>query len=358
MAVPVHAMPNISGEKLFRLLLTQAARAEGFDTVGFAPAAVLDRERAAFARWLADDRHGGMAWMARDPEKRTDPRLLFDDARTVMVVGANYFSDAVPEVDERRVARYARGRDYHNVLPKRLRKVVRRVQAEFPVVQAKICVDTSPILEKPWAQRAGLGWQGKHTNLVSRGFGSWLLLGIALLNVEVEPDPPHPDLCGTCTACLEACPTGALDPEEPWRLDARKCISYWTIEHRGPFPPEAPPLHGWAHGCDLCLEACPWTKFSRLSAWADFAPRYSGLDPDLLENPDRLAPMLPGTPLARPGIAGLQRNAGLADAVPPDDTPEASCLASRLEDAREDEDARDDARGESSGPASGPAEEA
>jgi epoxyqueuosine reductase len=301
-------MPNISAEKYFRMLLTQAAKEQGFDQIGFAPAAVLEQEGHEFAQFLAEGRHGGMQWLERDPQKRSDPSLLLPGARTVMAVGANYYSDRLPETETNRIARYARGRDYHNFLPKRLKKAVRQVQEKFPIIQAKVCVDTSPILEKPWAQRAGLGWQGKHTHLVSRTHGSWLLLGLVILNVEVEYDAPHPDVCGNCNACVEACPTGALTPH---KMDATKCISNWTIEHRGPFPENAPDLSGWIHGCDLCLQACPWNKFSIATTWADFEPRYAGLTDEELADGEALATRLPGTPLARPGVAGLQRNARL-----------------------------------------------
>jgi epoxyqueuosine reductase len=296
-----------------RNTLIQAAREQGFEQIGFTPVGVLEKEKEDLAAWLREGRNGAMQWMEREPEKRTDPRLLFAETKTVMVVGANYFSRELPEAQINRIARYARGRDYHNMLPKRLKKVVRKAQELFPGLQAKICVDTSPIMEKPWAQRAGLGWQGKHTHLVSRSHGSWLILGIALLNQDVEPDLPHPDLCGSCNACVEACPTGALTEH---KMDATKCISYWSIEHRGAFPANAPGLHGWAHGCDLCIQACPWNKFSVATQWADFKPRWSGLPMELLEDKEALAPLLPGTPLARPGVAGLRRNAGIKDQEP------------------------------------------
>lgn len=294
-----------------RNTLIEAAREQGFEQIGFTPVAVLEKEKVDLATWLREGRHGGMQWMEREPEKRTDPRLLFPDTKTVMVVGANYFSGELPEAETNRIARYARGRDYHNMLPKRLKKAVRKVQESFPELQAKVCVDTSPILEKPWAQRAGLGWQGKHTHLVSRSYGSWLILGVVLLNQEVEPDLPHADVCGSCNACVEACPTGALSEHQ---MDATKCISYWSIEHRGAFPAEAPALNGWVHGCDICIQACPWNKFEVATQWADFKPRRTGLPTELLEDPVKLAELLPGTPLARPGVAGLRRNAGLAGA--------------------------------------------
>jgi epoxyqueuosine reductase len=288
-----------------RETLITCCKSYGFDAVGFTPYDVLVKEREDLAAYLAAGRHASMEWLAREPEKRTDPRLLFRDTQTVMVVGANYFSAALPESEQNRIARYARGRDYHNMLPKRLKKALREAQAHFPALEAKVCVDTSPILEKPWAQRAGLGWQGKHTHLVSREFGSWLILGVVLLNQAVEPDLPHADACGACTACVDACPTGAISPH---RMDAGKCISYLTIEHRGELP-AGTNLHGWVHGCDLCLEACPWNKFSVATHWADFAPRRTGLDAATLADDAALAEILPGTPLARPKIEGLRRNA-------------------------------------------------
>lgn len=286
--------------------LIELAREQGFDQVGFTPVAELVKEKEDLRVYLAEGRHGAMQWMEREPEKRTDPRLIFRETKTVMAVGANYFSAALPEGEAAKIARYARGRDYHNFLPKRLRKLVKAAQAEFPGLEAKVTVDTSPILEKPWAQRAGLGWQGKHTHIVSREHGNWLLLGLVLLNVEVEADLPHPDLCGTCNRCVEACPTGAL---EPHRMDARKCISYLTIEHRGEFPEGTPELHGWAHGCDICLQVCPWNRFEVATHWADFTPRRTYLTQEFLADDAALQEALPGTPLARPGIAGLRRNA-------------------------------------------------
>jgi epoxyqueuosine reductase len=224
------------------------------------------------------------------------------------------------------VARYARGRDYHKVFTRRLKELEAAIRIEFPGAGTRRYVDTGPVLEKLWAERAGIGWRGKHTNLLSREWGSWLLLGAILLDIELEPDPPAGDHCGTCVRCVEVCPTAAITG--PYELDATRCISYLTIEHRGSIPVELRPGMGThVFGCDDCLDVCPWNRFARASREADFRPRPEVVAPLLAElvslDETGFRERFAGTAVMRAKREGLARNAcvalgnlGSADHVP------------------------------------------
>ncbi|MFO1082558.1 MAG: tRNA epoxyqueuosine(34) reductase QueG [Reyranellaceae bacterium] len=274
--------------------LRDAIRAEalrlGFDAVGFAPAALTDaaRElrRQRLERFLADGWQGDMGWLAERREQRIDPQGLWPEARTIVTVAANYAPAHDPLAVLGQPARgaisvYAQGRDYHELMKRRLKALGRHV---WDVWQhdLKVFVDTAPVMEKPAAERAGLGWQGKHTNLVSRRFGSWLFLGELLLATELPPDDPEHDHCGNCRACLDVCPTKAFPA--PYRLEARRCISYLTIEHEGPVPLELRPLLGnRIYGCDDCLAVCPWNKFAKQAHDTALVPRPAPEPPLLAE---------------------------------------------------------------------------
>jgi epoxyqueuosine reductase len=303
-----------------RRLLHRLAGEEGFDAAGLALVADLAREEEGerFLRWLAEGRHGTMEYMARDPGRRLDPSRVLPGARSVLCVALNYWEPAAeaPLPDGAgRVARYARGRDYHKTFTGRLKRLESRIREEIPGIGTRRYVDTGPVLEKLWAERAGLGWRGKHTNLLSREWGSWLLLGEILLDVEVEPDAPAEDHCGTCDRCLSACPTGAI--HAPYRLDATLCISYLTIEHRGPIPTALRSRMGdHVFGCDDCLDACPWNRFARAGREADFRPRPQALAPLLAElvamDEEGFRNRFAGTALMRARREGLARNACVA----------------------------------------------
>jgi len=252
----------------------------GFDAVAFAPAQLspearrLRRER--MEAFLARGFQGDMGWLVDRAEQRIDPSTLWPEARTVVSVGLNYGPANDPrfmqeERERGAVSVYAQGRDYHDVMKSRLKQLGRFIWDTYHH-SLKVFVDTAPLMEKPAAQQAGHGWQGKHTNLVSRRFGSWLFLGELLLSIELPPDAAETDHCGQCRACLDACPTDAFPA--PYQLDARRCISYLTIEHAGPIDREfRTALGNRIYGCDDCLAACPWNKFARQSREAAFAPR-------------------------------------------------------------------------------------
>lgn len=248
----------------------------GFDTVGFARANTDSRDLAALSHFLKSEYHGEMQWMAREDGRRGDPAALMPDVQTIIVLGMNYAPDhdpmtALAESDKGVVSVYATRKDYHDVIKKRLKKLGRWLGDTFQS-DLKVFVDTAPVMEKPTAARAGLGWQGKHTNLVSREFGSWLLLGEIFTTLKLPADEPEVDHCGSCDRCLQVCPTDAFPA--PYQLDARKCISYLTIEHHGEIDDALMDAMGnHIYGCDDCLSVCPWTKFSQ-----------SGVDPQLAEN--------------------------------------------------------------------------
>jgi epoxyqueuosine reductase len=262
----------------------------GFDAVGFAAARLADQARTDLGEYLARGYHGDMGWLAATAARRSDPRALWPEARSVVVLGLNYAGadDPLAVADDPTrgaVSVYARGRDYHDTLKKKLKALARWITGRWPGELAgglKVFVDTAPVMEKPLAQQAGLGWQGKHTNLVSRQFGSWLFLGEIYLSLVLAPDAAEGDHCGSCRRCLDACPTGAFPA--PYQLDARRCISYLTIEHKGPIPHELRPLIGnRIFGCDDCLAVCPWNKFARRSEEPDFLKRAGSTAPRLAE---------------------------------------------------------------------------
>jgi epoxyqueuosine reductase len=242
------------------------ALALGFDAVGFCRAELGAQARERLARFLAAGQHGDMGWLAARSDARGDPRSLWPAARSVIVLGLSYAPAEDPLVslsmrERGSISVYARNRDYHDLVKGRLKHLAQFIVARFRP-EVKVFVDTAPVMEKPLAERAGIGWQGKHTNLVSRTHGSWLFLGEIYTTLDLAPDLPHQDRCGTCTRCLAICPTKAFPA--PYRLDATRCISYLTIEHRGPIPHELRPLMGnRIYGCDDCLAVCPWNRFAR-----------------------------------------------------------------------------------------------
>ncbi len=258
----------------------------GFDALGIADPDSIPHVHDRLMAFLQSGAHGDMAWLAENPERRTTPRGLWPDVRSVIMLGVNYGPDENPlqvlaQRDRGAISVYARGDDYHDFIKKRLKTLARWLAAQTGG-DVKVFVDTAAVAEKPLAVSAGLGWQGKHTNLVSRDLGSWLFLGAIYTTLDLPPDAPHRDQCGSCRACLDACPTDAFPA--PYRLDARRCISYLTIEHKGPIPHEFRRAIGnRIYGCDDCLAACPWNKFAQAGREAKLAARDALRAPPLAE---------------------------------------------------------------------------
>ncbi|MBX9593357.1 MAG: tRNA epoxyqueuosine(34) reductase QueG [Roseomonas sp.] len=263
------------------------ALALGFDAVGFTRAELAPEARGRLGAFLAAGHHGSMGWLETRAEQRAHPRALWPEAVSVISLGLNYGPERDPLEslawrDRGTISVYARNRDYHDLVKGRLKQLGGWMAGRFKGSELKVFVDTAPVMEKPLAQQAGIGWQGKHTNLVSRDFGSWLFLGEVFTTLDLTPDDADRDHCGSCDACLRACPTDAFPA--PYRLDARRCISYLTIEHHGPIPVELRARMGnRIYGCDDCLAVCPWNKFAQAHAEPAFAPRAALDAPRLAE---------------------------------------------------------------------------
>ena len=275
----------IAPEKI-KTALIEHARLRGFDVAGITRPDAVPEAKARLERFLADDAHGDMVWMSDTAPRRGAPNALWPDVRSVVMLGMNYGPDEDPlailrERSHAAISVYAKGEDYHELIKSRLKDVARWLVANAGG-DVKVFVDTAAVMEKPLAASAGLGWQGKHTNLVSRQFGSWLFLGSIFTTLDLPADEAEPDSCGSCSACLDICPTAAFPA--PYRLDARRCISYLTIEHKGPIPRDLRPLMGnRIYGCDDCLAVCPWNKFAEQGREAKLAAREILRAPKLAE---------------------------------------------------------------------------
>ena len=300
--------------------LEKKAKEEGFAAVGIAPGRLAPKTRQRLYTWLAEGGHGDMIWMESRADERSDPTRLWPDVRSIIMLGMSYAPGTDPFAlenvpDHGRISVYAQGKDYHDVVKGALKRTARWLieQAECEV---KVFVDTAPVMEKPLAESAGLGWQGKHTNIVSRDHGSWLFLGAIYTTLELEPSTPGTDRCGSCSACQDICPTGAFPA--PYQLDARACISYLTIEHKGPIPHQYRKAMGnHIYGCDDCLAACPWNKFAQAGAANKaFLPRAELTAPalaDLLALDDAsFRQVFSGSPIKRSGRDRMVRNALVA----------------------------------------------
>lgn len=273
------------------------------------------RYRDYFRKWLDEGRHGSMTWLAGRFEERTDPAVYLPGARSVICVAMNYHVplEATPDSEPRgRVARYALGDDYHDVMKPRLHALADWLRERVPEAQTRAAVDTAPVMEKELAARAGIGWFGKNSCIINERMGSWLLLGEVLTTLELPPDEPAVDRCGTCRRCIEACPTQAIT--EPYQLDARRCISYLTIEHRQEIPPDLHPLmKDWLYGCDICQEVCPWNRKAPEAADPAFRPRFPSGTLPLKRCQDDFSTIVRGSAMRRVKLPMLQRNAAIVD---------------------------------------------
>ena len=286
----------------------------GFHKVGIVRPDALSRARERLEEWLARGFHGEMNWMARDPEQRTDPGKLFPEARSVVVAALNYYRPHEHSDHPGKISRYAWGDDYHEVVGDKLRELLSWIQQQWPEARGKVCVDIQPAMDKAWAVRTGLGWMGKHTNLITEEYGSWVFIGELLLNLKLEyTNHEVADQCGSCTLCIDACPTGAI--VEPYVINSNLCISHATIESRAPElrPDIASHLEGWLYGCDICQDVCPWNQMTPASDEARFEPRQGNINAspaEILElSPETYAARFRRSAMKRAKLSGLQRNA-------------------------------------------------
>ena len=285
----------------------------GFQKVGITRAVSTSEEKEKLETWLSRGHHGTMSWLAERKHERGDIFTYFPDVKSVISLGMNYYTGyGQSELNsDNKFSNYAWGEDYHDILKSRLYKLLNWLKIEMPDLNGIACVDTSPVMDKVWAQRAGLGWQGKHTNLITTDFGSWLFLGELLVDIELDYDELFSeDLCGSCTSCIDACPTQALGEYE---IYAEKCISYLTIEHRGDFSDNRSELHNWIYGCDICQEVCPWNqKFSQVTIQNYFYPKkeilyWTNEDWERIDE-EGFRKLFKGSAVKRTKYSGLSRN--------------------------------------------------
>ncbi len=290
----------------------------GFDACGIARATRLDKEAQRLETWLSEGRHSSMAYMERHFEKRVDPTRLVEGAQSVISVLRNYYQPGTLPDDPSvgKVSRYAWGDDYHHVLKEALYALFQWIDENNGPISGRAFVDSAPVLDKAWAARSGLGWIGKHTNLISREMGSYFFIGELIIDLPLDYDSPIPDYCGTCTRCIDACPTDAI--YQPYAVDSNRCISYWTIEHRGDHVPKDLE-HGfdnWIFGCDICQDVCPWNKFKYATNESRFMPRHGIADTPLSEWAEldlaAFRKRFKGSAVKRARFGGLQRNVRVA----------------------------------------------
>ncbi|UUP17757.1 tRNA epoxyqueuosine(34) reductase QueG [Nitratireductor thuwali] len=312
-------MTALADRRRLRAFVDEKARAAGFDKIAVTTPDAAPQAPERLRHFIEEGRHGSMAWMAETAERRARPQNLWPQVRSIIMLGMNYGPDENPlalleRKDRAIISVYARNRDYHDVVKGRLKQLAGQLAARAGE-DVKVFVDTAPVMEKPLAAAAGLGWQGKHTNLVSRELGSWLFLGSIFTTAELEPDLPEEDHCGSCRACLDVCPTDAFPA--PYQLDARRCISYLTIEHKGPIPHEfREPMGNRIYGCDDCLAVCPWNKFARDAAEIRLKARDDLKEPaleTLLDLDDTaFRELFSGSPIKRIGRDRFVRNVLIA----------------------------------------------
>ena len=297
--------------KSYNSLIRNEAKRLGFSYCGFSKANFLEDEAPRLERWLNEKKHGEMSYMANHFDKRLDPRLLVEDAKTVVSLLLNYYTDEKQNSNAPKISKYAYGEDYHFVIKDKLKLLLQFIQEEIGEVNGRVFVDSAPVMDKAWAVRSGLGWMGKNTNLINKKQGSFFFIAELIIDLELEVDLPVLDHCGTCTTCIDACPTQAI--VAPYEVDGSKCISYYTIELKDSIPNEMKDkIDDWIFGCDVCQDVCPWNKFSNQHKEKRFKPH-----PDLLDmnksdwqelTEDTFKKVFKKSPVKRAKFAGLKRN--------------------------------------------------
>jgi len=296
---------------LLKQKLKQKAIELGFFEMRVAKAEHLDKEAYRLEQWLKNDYNGSMNWMEKNIDLRLDPRKLVPGARTVIVFAFNYYTDKKQTEDSPKISKYAYGRDYHKVLKSRLKKLIQWIGEEIGDIQGRAFVDSAPVMERAWAEKSGLGWIGKHSLSLTKQKGSFYFLATLISDLDLSPDAPTVDHCGTCTRCIDACPTHAI--VQPYVVDAKRCISYLTIEYKEKLPLDLQSqMEGWAFGCDICQDVCPWNRFSKQHQEPDFEPKESLLamnNSDWQEITEEVFQKLfEGSAVKRTGFEGLKRN--------------------------------------------------
>lgn len=292
-------------------LIKAKAHELGFLACGVARAGFLEEEAPRLEQWLRQGKHGTMGYMERHFDLRLDPTRLVPGARSVISLAYNYFAPPQQQdPDAPKLSTYAYGRDYHKVVKKRLKPLIAFIEEQFGAVDLRAFVDSAPVLEKAWAERAGIGWRGKHTNVIRQGAGSWFFLCEVITDLDLEPDAPATDHCGTCRRCIDACPTEAITP---YGVDGSRCISHLTIELKGAIPEEfAGRMAGWAFGCDICQQVCPWNRFATPHAEPEFTPKAEvmGLTADEWHGMTEVVfdRLFEGSAVKRTKYTGLRRN--------------------------------------------------
>ena len=294
-------------------LVKRLAKEQGFDACGISAAGFLEEEATGLENWLNAGFHGTMSWMERHFDERLDPRKLVPGAKSVISVVLNYFPDKEQRADAPKISKYAYGRDYHKVIRGKLKRMLLGIQDEIGEVSGRGFVDSAPVMDRAWARKSGLGWIGKHSLLLNKGSGSFFFIGALIVDIELEPDGPTTDHCGSCTACIDACPTAAI--VVPTVVDSNKCISYLTIEYKDALPTEyQDKMEDWVYGCDICQDVCPWNRFSTPHSERDFNIR------DAIQNNDwetweevtheLWEEITKGSAMRRVGFDGFKRNLG------------------------------------------------
>ncbi len=301
--------------KLTNELVERIAGEIGFDIIGFTPADLLTEETEFLKQWLEKKYHAGMKYMEKNWEKRFDVSKILPDAKSVISLALNYNTNHNHSGDKLKgkVSRYAWGRDYHLIIREMLEEFENELKKYKPDLISKSYVDTGPVMDKAWAVKAGIGWMGRHSNVINREYGSWFFIANVITNKKFEYSPTIPDYCGSCTACIDACPTNAIVKD--YVVDSNKCISYLTIENKGEISEEFKnKFEGWLFGCDICQDVCPWnTSFSQLTSIEDFNPANENIEIDLTEilemNNSEFKYRFKESPISRTKLKGLQRNA-------------------------------------------------
>ena len=297
-----------------RHLLTTLVKREalrlGFDACGISKAEMLNDEARILEAWLNQNRHGKMSYMANHFEKRVDPRLLVDGAKSVISFSYNYYTEKKQKEEDPKLAMYALGKDYHDVVKEKLELLFNFIKEKAGEVNGRCFVDSAPVLERAWAQRSGIGWQGKNTNILTKRNGSYFFLAEIILDVELDYDSPVKDYCGTCTKCIDACPTDAILPNK--EINGSQCISYFTIELKGAEIQSDKRWEDWIFGCDICQDVCPWNRFSKPHQIEEFKPKNEILNYSIADweeiTEDIFKTQFKDSPMKRSKLEGIKRN--------------------------------------------------